>query len=158
MAGGKIIKYPQDALILREGDLSTDMYKILKGHVEVYVGYQTPVESLLGILGEQACFGELGLLLNKPSIYTVVAYSDVLLMRIGEEDFADFVRDNHRNIIDIMRNMAGTMMTMRLQIDLLLKEIESGKQTKEIKAKIRDSKRIMRQYAIYQAASRKNPS
>lgn len=158
MSGGKIIKYPQDALILREGDLNTDMYKILKGHVEVYVGYGTPVESLLGILGEQACFGELGLLLNKPAIYTVVAYSDVLLMRIGEEDFADFVRDNHRNIIDIMRNMAGSMMTMRLQIDLLLKEIENGNKSKELKAKIRDSKRIMRQYAIYQAASRRNLS
>ena len=48
-------------------------------------------------------------------------------MRITEGEMGDFVQENHKNIIDIMRNMANIMMTMSTQINLLLQEIEDGK-------------------------------
>ena len=153
MSDSKLVRFPADTVILKEGEPSEIMYKIIKGHAEIYVGYGTSTESIIGIIGEQSCFGEFGLLLKKPAIYTVVAYSDVLALKITENDLGDFVRENHKNIIDIMRNMAGSMMTMRLQIDLLLKEIENGSRPKddELKYKIRDAKRVMRQYAIYRS-------
>ena len=153
MSEAKMVRFPCDTVILKEGENSEEMYKIIKGHAELYVGYGTPNESLLGIIGEQSCFGEFGLLLKKPAIYTVVAYSDILALRITEGDMGDFVQENHKNIIDIMRNMAGSMMTMRLQIDMLLKEIEGGKKPADdkMKEKIRDARRMMRQYAIYRS-------
>lgn len=46
-------------MILREGDLKLDMYKILDGHAEVYMGYGTENETFIGIIGPQSCFGEL---------------------------------------------------------------------------------------------------
>lgn len=150
MPGSKMVKFPQDSVILREGEVNTEMFKIIKGHAEVYVGYGTEMESLIGIIGEQSCFGEFGLLLKKPEIYTVIAYSDILALRITESDLEDFIRENHKNIIDIMRNMAGSMMTMRFQIDLLIKELSSGKTMKEdeIKDAIRRARQTMRQYAM----------
>lgn len=122
----KMVKYPQETVIIREGELNADMFKIISGHAEVYVGFGSKQETLIKIIGPQCCFGELGMLLDKPSIYTVRAYSDLLALRIKREDMFDFVKENQKNVIDIMHNMASTMMTMRCHIDLLIKEIESG--------------------------------
>ncbi len=123
----RIFKVPEGSLILQEGEVSLDMYKILSGHAEVYAGYQTQKETLIRILGPGECFGEYGLLLQKPAIYTVMAYSEVTLFRIVEGELGDFVQQNHKNIIDIMKNMARTMMTMRCQLDLLIDELEHKK-------------------------------
>ena len=131
----KIIKFPAESVILREGEVNLDMYKIVQGHAEVYVGYETEQETLLGILGPKSCFGEFGLLLQKPAIYTVVAYSDLYAMRITEGEMGDFVQENHHSIIEIMRNMASTMMTLRFQIDLLVKEVQEGHQPDEAMVK-----------------------
>ena len=152
MADPKIIKVPEDTVILREGENSEVMYKILKGHAEMYFNYGTESESLLGIIGEQNCFGEFGLLLKKPAIYTVVAYSDMLLMKITEADLSSFIVENHKNIQDIMRNMANSMMAMHLQIELLTKEIienEKNERNQEaLKDRIRNAKQLMKQYAV----------
>jgi CRP-like cAMP-binding protein len=147
----RIVKFPQDSVILREGEVNANMFKIIKGNAEMYTDYQTPTESILGIIGEQACFGEIGLLLGKPSPYTVIAYSDVFAMRITGDELMDFVAKNQRNIIEIMRNMAGGMMSMRLQIDLLLKDLQSAKSVQyiDLKERQREARRAMREYAIY---------
>ncbi|MCR5603075.1 MAG: cyclic nucleotide-binding domain-containing protein [Lachnospiraceae bacterium] len=144
---GKIIKFPRDCMILREGEKSTDMYKIIKGHAELYTGYGTENEVLLGLIGAPACFGEFGLLLHQPSIYTVVAFDNVYALRISEGEIGDFVQENHRNIIDIMKNMANMMLVMQRQIDILAKEIKKGS-TGDVDV-IRQAKRNLRSYAVY---------
>ncbi len=150
MTTGKMVKFPQDSIILREGETNAEMYKIIKGHAEIYTGYGTNLETLIGIIGHQSCFGEFGILLKQPSIYTVVAYSDILALRITENDLNDFITENHKNILDIMRNMANSLLTMRFQVDMLLKELSSGKTMTddEIKDAMRKAKQTMRQYAI----------
>ncbi len=151
MSEAKLVTFSRDAVILKEGEFHTDMYKIIKGHAEIYTGYGTPSESILGIIGPQSCFGEFGLLLKKPSIYTVIAYSDVLALRFTESELGNFVKENHKNIIDIMRNMANSMMSMRLQNDQLIKELEESKKPDEVdfQERIREARRAMRQYAVY---------
>ena len=128
---GKMIKLPEGTVILKEGELNLDMYKIINGHAEVYMGYGTDRETLIGIIGPQACFGEFGMLLEKPAIYTVIAYSEILLLRITKGEMGDFVQQNHKSIVDIMENMARTMMTMRTQIDLLINDLNEGKKPGE---------------------------
>lgn len=127
----RIMEVREGTVILTEGEVNLDMYKILTGHAEVYIGYGTDRETLIGIIGPQACFGEFGLLLQKPSLYTVIAFSDMTVIRITEGEMGDFVQNNHRNIIAIMRNMAQTMLIMRRQIDMLLNDLEEGKKPDE---------------------------
>lgn len=124
---GKIHTFPADTVILSEGNEDYNMYKILRGNAELYTGYGTENEVLLGIIGPQRCFGEFGLLQHKKAIYTVVAYTDVTVLRIGEGEIGEFVQNNHRNIVDIMRNMARMMLIMQQQIDLMSREIKEGK-------------------------------
>ena len=146
----KFVSYKEGDIILREGELNEEMYKVIRGHVELYAGFGTPLENILGILRTGSCFGEFGLLLKKPAIYTVLAHDEVTLLKITEEDLGDFIRDNHKNIIDIMRNMANSMMSMRFQIDLLLKEVETGKKPGDValQERMRQARKVMRAYAV----------
>ncbi|MCR5746864.1 MAG: cyclic nucleotide-binding domain-containing protein, partial [Lachnospiraceae bacterium] len=155
MSDAKIMKFQEGSVILREGETCGVMYKILKGHAEIYLEYGTEKETIVGIIGEQKCFGEFGLLLKKPEIYTVVAYSDLLVMKFTEKNVGEFIKDNRKNVLDMMTNMANTIMIMRLQMDLMQDELEekqsSIKAQKDMEHNRYNAKYIMRQYALQQA-------
>ena len=81
------------------------------------------------------------MLSDQPGIYTVVAYDDVLLMRISRDSLEEFIRNNPKNAIDIMQNMVHTNMLMQKNINLLLDDIyekqdTNKKRTQELKNKI----------------------
>lgn len=147
-----IMTFPEGIVILKEGEVNLDMYKILKGNVELYTGYGTKDEVLIGLLGPGACFGEFGLLLEKPAIYTVVAFSEVYAVRVTEGQMGDFVQENHSTIIQIMKNMANTMMVMQHQISQLSHEVSRLSDKRENEIAMR--KELLRNYSIYNP---KNP-
>lgn len=122
-------KFPEDSVILREGELRDEMYKIVSGKVAVYINYGKENEYLLGILGEQQCFGELGILCRQPSMYTVVAVYDVLAMRISLDEFSGFLKNNNKNAINIIRNLSWCMMNLKGNLDLVLDELANLNET-----------------------------
>lgn len=151
----KIITVPAGMPILNEGEVNLDMYKIIEGNVEMYTGYGTDKEVLLGILGPGACFGEFGLLLRKPAIYTIITFSQVKLLRVTEGTMGDFVRENQDSIIHMMKNMAGMMMNMSHNIQQLSKELEDVSKTVKVdvttvEADVRKDhvKEALREYAV----------
>ena len=149
MANSRIVKYSENDIVIREGEVSLALYKIIEGKAEICVGHGTDHETLIGIIGEKSCFGEQGLLLGEPSVYTVIAYSDLYVLCVTEDELDNFIRENHTNVIDIMRNMANTMRTMRLQINLLLKEIEAGHKPEE--KTISDARKAMLGCGVYKS-------
>lgn len=144
----KMVRFSEDEIILRQGCTEKVMYKILHGKAEVYLNYGQKDEYLVCILAEQRCFGEFSILCGKPSIYTVVAYSDVLLLRITEEDFDSFVRNNSANAVDIMRNLASTIVAMNANMNIILEELSQAnsiepERIREITKRIQQSTPIM---------------
>ena len=98
-------------------------------------------EHLIGIISKSKCFGEMHVLSEQPSIYTVIAYKEVLLMRITKDSLEEFIANNPQNAIDIMRNMVHTNLLMQKNISLLLDDIYekqdiNKRRTEEIKKKI----------------------
>ena len=69
-------------IIMREGQTYDEMYKVVSGSVEVYIRYGEKDEHLIGIYSKSKCFGEMSVLSEQASIYTVVAFDEVLLMRM----------------------------------------------------------------------------
>ncbi len=110
--------------ILSEGEVNLDIYKIISGNVEMYTGYGTKNEVLIGILDPGACFGEFGILLHKPAIYTIVTFSEVRLLRVTEGALGNFVQENQDSVIQIMRNMANMMITMMHNVDQMSLEFD----------------------------------
>ena len=126
----KMVRFTEDQVILQQGSTEKVLYKIIHGKAIVYLNYGQEDEYIVGILSEQRCFGEFTILCGKPSIYT-----DVLLLRIPEEDFDDFIRNNSANAIGIMRNLANTLVTLSFNINLILEELEQGKKIEPEKYK-----------------------
>lgn len=130
-----------DEVIMREGEVCDAMYKILSGSVAVYVRYGEEDEHLIGIYSKSRCFGEMNVLSEQPGAYTVIAYDDVLLVRITKDFLEDFIRSNPRNAVDIMRNMGHTITVMQKNIDLLLDDLNekqdlNRKRAQELRDKI----------------------
>lgn len=138
-----MIKFQAEEVIIQEGRSYDEMYKIISGSVAVYMRYGEKDEHLLGIYSKSRCFGEMNIFSGQPCIYTVVAYNEVLLMRITKDSLEEFIKRYPGNAIDIMQNMARSFELMQKNIDLLLDEIYEKRdvnqkqiQTEELKNKI----------------------
>ena len=142
-----ITKILEGTVIMREGEANMDMYKIISGNVELYRGYETKDEAIIGIKSKDDYFGEMGLLTGgKPSIYTVVAYSDVLLLRITEKDIDDFILNNHVDVLRIMQGMANSMYNIKFSMDMIMDDMAD----KVNSTKLKDFKGFYsKQFAMY---------
>ena len=138
--------FPEDSVIIREGEVRNEMYKIVSGNAAVYINYGKKNEYLLGILSEQQCFGELGILCRQPSVYTVVAVYDLLVMRIGGNEFETFLINNSKNALDIIKNLSWSVMNLKGNLDLVLDELANANEEKPINA--RQLKEKIYQYTI----------
>ena len=128
-------KFPEDSVIIREGEVRNEMYKIVSGKAAVYINYGEKNEYLLGILSEQQCFGELGILCHQPSIYTVVAVYDVLVMRISINEFDSFLLNNNKNAVDIIKNLSWCVTNLEGNLDLVLEELSHGNEAEQQSAR-----------------------
>ena len=118
-----MMNIPAGTVIIQEGESNMDMYKIISGHAEIYTGYGTEYESILAIKSKDDYFGEMGLFTGgKPAVYTVVAYSDLLLMRITEADIDEFILKNHVDVYKIMKHFAETMYSMKFGMDMVMED------------------------------------
>ena len=118
----KIEKISADDVILREGETNTAIYKIITGSAVCWFKYGTDDEYVLASMADGECFGEYSVLTGEPSVYTVVAFSDMLVMKITKEDLITFVEMNAKNAIDIMSNTAKMMNVMAMNIEMLRSE------------------------------------
>ena len=123
MNQAKFIQIPADTVIIREGETNDEMYKIISGRAICTINHGTDDEYLLGSLKEGKTFGEYSLLSDNPGIYTVTAYSDMLLLRISRSEFEDFIQMNAGNSVNIMRNMAAMLRVLKVNIDMLNGEL-----------------------------------
>ena len=152
-------RYEENDIILREGDTDTNLYKVLSGNVEVYSGFGTDRENILGILSKGDYFGEMGLLTGAPAIYMVIAYNNPLVLSVEKDDLFSYVKQNYSDLIAIMENMARSMLNMKKNIDLLtndaaflLKDRNDTKKAQELKQRITESdirKAMIRYGSIY---------
>ena len=119
----------ENEIILREGEHSEEMYKLLSGKAAMYLHYGEENQYLIGYISDQGCFGDVSLLTKLPNPYTVVATTNVMLMRIRNTQFEEFIVNNTKNAVDIMTNMANMIVTLNKDIDLITDEL-SGFVTK----------------------------
>ncbi len=122
----KFIRAAADSVIIHEGDETTDLYKIVSGKAVCYLQYGTDNEYLLGSLNEGTSFGEYSILNEKPALYTVVAFTDMLLLRIQKDEFRKFIEMNPMNAIEIMRAQTKMLERLKVNVNMLNEELHSN--------------------------------
>lgn len=147
--------FKEDSVILREGEESPALFKILSGKVALYINYGKENEFFVGIAGEQKCVGEVSLLSGKPSPHTAVALTDVMTMQIKSDQLEGFIVKNTHNAMDIMNNMAKSIMMLSANINLMTEEfvdliskIKELEKADENNLKIIDITQKIEQYKI----------
>lgn len=123
MAEASIITYQEDDIIVKQGDPDKSFYKIVSGKVALYMNYGKDDEYLMGIQTFPSCFGEMTILAEQPSLYTVVAVTEAKVLRVPEKKFENFIYNNPENAITIMKTMAKNISLLNMNIKLLTEEI-----------------------------------
>lgn len=121
----KFIRVNADEVIQREGEESSEMYKVVSGTAIAYLNYGTEKEYVLGNFKEGASFGEYPLLTGKPALCTVTAFSDMLLLRISRDEFRKFISMNVSNAVDIMRVQMKMISVLKFHLDMLIDELHN---------------------------------
>ncbi len=142
---------PEGTVILHEKEVNMDMYKIIEGSVEVYIGYGTKNEALLGILSEGSYFGEIGLLAQKPAIYTVIAFTDIVLERITMTEIDNYIKTNHHDILAIMQHMADTMYNLNHSMNLVIDDVVESRKIESKEAYKAKLDKLFAKYNVWGA-------
>lgn len=79
--------YPQNEIIILEGDPSNGVFIILSGEVEVLKHFQQPQQKILAHLGPGEIIGEMGIIDNEPRSATIRTLSEVKCITILQWDF-----------------------------------------------------------------------
>ncbi|MGN0612351.1 MAG: Crp/Fnr family transcriptional regulator [Porcipelethomonas sp.] len=141
-----MITFKEDDILIEEGVVCSEMFKVVSGKAALYTNYNKENEYLIGIISENSCFGEISMFTQTPNSYTVVAVSDILVLRIGFDTFEDFIKNNTKNALQIMTNMAKQNLSLRKNIELLfdeLTEINGGvKRSEELKKRFAHSRAV----------------
>jgi CRP-like cAMP-binding protein len=91
---------PAGAEIIREGEVGESIYIVVDGRVQVAKGGRPVAE-----LAEREVFGEMALLDPAPRSASVKALTEVTLLTIRREDFADIMAERHeiaRGVIQVL--------------------------------------------------------
>ena len=123
MSEANIRIFDEDAIVIQEGSTNAEMYRIVSGNAAIYFDYGKETEYLIGVLTKGRCFGEIGFLTGKPSPFSVVAVTDLILLGINANTFESFVSKEPKYAISIMENLANIVFAMSANVNMLKEEM-----------------------------------
>ncbi len=92
--------------IFAEGDEADAGYVIEEGQIEVRRSGDQGIPTVLAVLGQGQCVGEMSLLLQQPRSATAIAKADVRLRRFTRETFAETVAADPKFAITMLQQLA----------------------------------------------------
>ena len=102
----KLFKKAGD-VILKEGEESTDAYIILDGEIDVIKN-----NKVIATLQENALFGEIGLVDQRPRTATCVAKTRCTLGTVTREHFTTLLKNRPKAVIPILKLVAERMRSL----------------------------------------------
>jgi len=116
-----IKKYKKGDTIIKQGNPSKMLYKVLSGTVGLYISHGKADELLLDVLTESMCFGESALLADQPSHYTAVALTETTALQVTQEAFPSFIKSDHRNAVQFILSLTKNFSS----INMLLNDVRN---------------------------------
>lgn len=95
----------QGEFLCHGGDPSDSVFVVLSGEVEFLIENENGNRSL-GREGAGAVVGEVGILCDSPRTVSVLALTDLVLLRLSRESFFRLMQDNARFSLAVARELA----------------------------------------------------
>ncbi|MEG1747956.1 MAG: hypothetical protein RR226_05980, partial [Oscillospiraceae bacterium] len=83
---------------------------------------------------------------GKPSAYSVVALGEMSVLRVTEHTFDNFIKSNTHNACVIMRNLARTVDTLSLNLNMVNEDLATMISAKDDAQQMRDITLKMQQH------------
>ena len=100
-------QFSREDIVFQEGDKADYFFIIIHGSVEVWKDYFETQPDLLAVHTEGHLFGEMALVDELPRSATVVAKTDLEVLRIFRDDFHAILEKNGRIAISILKSLSA---------------------------------------------------
>ena len=113
-------------LVVREGELASELFVIQGGAVEVVIGLDGEGEGVLARLGTGECFGEMALIGVQPRCASVRAVEDTVLLSLSHKAFGSLSKWRLSTYTLIVLNLARELSRRLRRTDHLMAEFLSA--------------------------------
>jgi CRP/FNR family transcriptional regulator, cyclic AMP receptor protein len=105
-------------VIIREGEISDQVFTLLEGHAQVFAAGQ-----IVGEVNADELLGVIGALCDMPRIATVTASEDSLLMSLGKDQFIDLLSLRPHTVVKLIQDFARIISTTNQELLALKKSV-----------------------------------
>ena len=109
--------YPRGVFVMQAGDETDSLYVILSGKVKVVINDDQGREVILGFMGAQDFFGEMGILDDQPRSASVYTLENCEMLRLSKEGFMTCVRENSEVAMLVIRNLVKRLRAADRKIE-----------------------------------------
>ncbi|MBF0265282.1 MAG: Crp/Fnr family transcriptional regulator [Gammaproteobacteria bacterium] len=114
----------KDQLIIQEGEVSSNLYIVESGTLEVFTSNNSGSKFTLATLREGSYFGEYAFLDDASRTASVKTISECKLFEITKDDFTNVLQQYPQVYTTMVKNLVATIRHLNVQIrDLALKSI-----------------------------------
>jgi CRP/FNR family cyclic AMP-dependent transcriptional regulator len=114
---GEIVSISEDEILFQQGEKGDHAYLILKGKVAVILNsVYDGSDVVIAEIGEGDIVGEMAILEESPRAATVKAIGQVILLKIKEAQFLEFLKMNPKYTRGLLTSFSNRIITTREKI------------------------------------------
>jgi len=93
VALGRVVAYPKNMVVFREGDKGEALYVVIDGAVRIAMPVPEAWDGTMAFVEPGGCFGEMALVDDFPRSATAIAQDDCTVLFLGRDALLDFFRE-----------------------------------------------------------------
>jgi hypothetical protein len=105
------VTFLPNEVVMREGEPGSELYILLEGVLDVYLGWETPEQSRLGEIRAVDYVGEMAILDDEPRGATIVAVEQARLLSLEGQILKDLILQMPEIAFEIFRVLTGRVRT-----------------------------------------------
>ena len=117
----EVLLLPAEQIIVQQGEMSEDMYVLIKGSLVIRVQDRFGEDSDVGMLSKGEVFGEMGVFENTARSASIYSKSESIVLRIPGEGFHKMVEEGqaamHVLLQHTLQNACGRLRDLDKRLD-----------------------------------------
>ena len=111
--------YPRSVYVMQAGDETDSLYVMLSGKVKIVITDDQGREVILGFMGSQDFFGEMGILDDAPRSASVYTLEPCEMLRLSKAGFINCLKENAEVAMLVIRNLVRRLREADRKIESL---------------------------------------
>jgi CRP/FNR family cyclic AMP-dependent transcriptional regulator len=119
----EVLMLPEGQIVVQQGEISEDMYVLIKGSLSIHVEDRFGEDSEVGLLSKGEVFGEMGVFENTARSASIYSKNESVVLRIPGEGFHQMVEEGqaamHALLQHTLKNACIRLRDLDKRLDAL---------------------------------------